>query len=358
MADLIASKDAAPQHGPRPLPLFLSILWRETENDPELRRLALAGLRRFQHTKRRIFKRPPPSFVADDRALMLHLNIDAARSKTPVVLIPSLVNPPTILDLSPEMSLGGWLTRQGHDVWLVDWGAPRAEDAGMNLAQHVERLLLPLIAQLERPPILVGYCLGGTLAMAAAQLCDAKALAVMAAPWDFSRYPETNRSEILELWTQHHNVCEQLGYLPMEVLQSGFWNLDPARTIRKFAAFAQMEEVSGEADAFVAVEDWANEGEPLTFAAAQELFEQLYRNNTTAEERWVVGGEVIRPATLRCPTFSIRSATDRIVPADASPILKENMEIPLGHVGMIIGRNAPEQLWQPLSDWLARQEER
>lgn len=319
-----------------------------------MRRFALEGLRRYQRANRRIISRPPPSYVADDRAILLHLSKPDVRSKTPVVLIPSLVNPSTILDLSPEMSLGGWLAGQGHDVWLVDWGSPRPEDAGMNLSAHVERLLLPLIAELERPPILVGYCLGGTLAMASAQLCQPKALAVIAAPWDFSRYPESNRSEILDLWDQNRQTSEQLGYLPMEVLQTGFWNLDRRRTIQKFAAYARMEEASDAADAFVVVEDWANEGEPLTYGAAYEMFEQLYRNNATALGGWTVGGEVINPETLKCPTLSVRSTSDRIVPFEASPILKDNLELPLGHVGMVIGRSAPRQLWQPLSAWLSR----
>src|SRR3546814_13425378 len=57
-------------------------------------------------------------------------------------------------------------------------------------------------------------------------------------------------------------VCERLGYVPMEVLQSGFWALDPARTIRKYAAFADLPEKSDEAQGFVRLEDWANEGAP------------------------------------------------------------------------------------------------
>ena len=353
---MITPNDAALQHGPRPLPLFLSMLWQQTENDPETRQFALQGLRRYQQVQRQPYTHPPPHFVAGERAAILHLSPDGPTRKAPVVLVASLVNPAHILDLGGGMSLGAYLAGRGHDVWLIDWGSPSPEDADMGLAGHVEKLLLPLIAQLDRPPIVLGYCLGGTLAIAAAQLCRARALAAIATPWDFSAYPDDSRGDIAALWAQHRGACEQLGMVPMEVMQSGFWNLDPARTIRKYAAYARFPEGSAAANAFVTVEDWANEGAPLTLQAGRDLFEKLYQANETASGHWRVGGEVISLDALHCPTLSAASPTDRIVPAGASPVLAEHLDLSLGHVGMIVSRRAPEMLWRPLSDWIARHE--
>src|SRR3546814_3068565 len=91
----------------------------------------------------------------------------------------------------------------------------------------------------------------------------------------------------------------------MEVLQSGFWALDPARTIRKYAAFADLPEKSDEAQGFVRLEDWANEGAPLTYAAGCDLFERLYRANETANGQWRVGGRIVDPSRLDCPILNI-----------------------------------------------------
>lgn len=354
---MIASNHIALQHGPRPLPLFLSILWRETENDPVLRQFALAGLRKYQEAPRR--PRPPQvhDYVAHGRAKLLHKCAANARSnRAPVVLIPSLVNPPHILDLSPEKSLAAFLSTRGHDPWLVDWGIPDARDAGENLGDHVLDLLKPLLQQLDRPPVLVGYCLGGTLAIAAAQHCHVKAVATIAAPWDFSSYPEADSKEIADLWTGAKSMCEKLGYVPMEVLQSGFWALDPARTIRKFAAFAHMEIDTAAADAFIAVEDWANEGAPLTWSAGRDLFENFYAANVTGTESWQIAGKALALSEIDVPTLSIRSSKDKIVPAAASPVFAQNLDLDLGHVGMIVSEKAPERMWEPLSDWLSTQD--
>lgn len=336
------------------MPLFLAHLWSETENDPNLRRKALAGLRKYQHAKRPERKNDSPVHAACAHAKLLHFAPCTKNAKHPVVLVPSLVNPPYILDLAENMSLAGYLQQQGHDVWLVDWGNPTPEDAELGLGDHVEKRLLPLLDSIGAPSLLVGYCLGGTLSLAAAQLRrDTVAVAAIAAPWDFDRYPVQSRETIASQWQQSKALCEKLGYVPMEVLQSGFWALDTARTVRKYAAFADMEEGSIAEHAFIAVEDWANLGAPLTYAAARDLFELLYQENRTGKGQWEVGGQLISPSSLHCPAMIIRSTTDRIVPAGASPMLTEQHDSSLGHVGMIVSKKAPAEIWTLLSQWLS-----
>ncbi|MGE4323053.1 MAG: alpha/beta hydrolase, partial [Sphingobium sp.] len=166
VSSALARGDAAPQHGPRPLPLFLSILWRETEGDARLRKRAFQGLRKYQEADR---PDPPPAatWVAQaGPARLLRYGRDEVGTRPdgpPVVFIPSLINPPRILDVSESRSLLRHMAATGHDAHLVDWGEPAADDAEMDLAKHVTERLLPLISALPRPPILIGYCLGGTL---------------------------------------------------------------------------------------------------------------------------------------------------------------------------------------------------
>ncbi|GLV27519.1 hypothetical protein TomTYG75_00460 [Sphingobium sp. TomTYG75] len=281
------------------------------------------------------------------------LRYGTENGRAPVVFIPSLINPPQVLDLSEGRSMLRHMAAAGHDAYLVDWGSPRAEDAHLDLEHHVTKRLLTLLESLPQQPILVGYCLGGSLALGAAAVAEMKAVATIAAPWQFDGFPDADRNLIASLWRGAKATSEQLGYVPMEVLQSGFWAMDPARTIRKYAAFAGMELGSEAERAFLAVEDWANGGSPLTFAAGQELFENFYGRNITGHRQWRVDGKTVDPESLRCPTFSVRSATDRIVPASAAPELAEGFTLQLGHVGMIVGSNARHLLWDPLSLWLS-----
>ncbi len=332
------------------MPLFLNILWRETEGKPELRRRAFAGLRKYQEAQRPAAAQAGRCVASAGPARLLQYG--AASVRHPVVFIPSLINPPQVLDLSESRSLLRHMTAAGHDAYLVDWGAPTAADATVGLGGHVADRLLPLLASLPRPPILVGYCLGGTLALGAAALRDLPAVATIAAPWRFDAFPTADLNLIGDLWRNARAMCERIGYVPMEVLQSGFWAMDPARTIAKYAAFVDMEAESDAERAFLAVEDWANGGAPLSFAAGRDLFEALYAGNASGAGQWRIGDRIIDPAALQCPTLSIASLTDRIVPATASPPLREERQLSLGHVGMVVGGRARDLLWRPLSLWL------
>jgi polyhydroxyalkanoate synthase subunit PhaC len=338
---------AASQQGPRPLPLFLALLRSETAASPERRTAALAGLKAYQQALRPAPLPPRPAMAQAGRATLR----DYGGSGRPVVFVPSLINPPLVLDLARGNSLLRWLSRQGVRPMLVDWGSPDPAERDLDVSGHVERLLLPLVDALGEPPVLVGYCVGGTLAAAAACLRPMAGLVTIAAPWRFAGYGAA-LEPISNLWDEAHPLCKRLGLVPMEVLQAGFWQLDPARTVAKFERFARMAPDSAEARAFIALEDWANGGAPLTFGAGRQLFDDFFVADLPGTGRWAVAGQRIDPAALAYPSLAFVSTTDRIVPADSAPEWGERRDLALGHVGMIVGSRARAGLWQPLADWL------
>lgn len=324
------------------------MLRSETAAEPQRGTAAVRGLRAYQEAERTPRPPPMPAVAQAGRAVLR----DYGGSGAPVLFVPSLINPPFILDLAEENSLLRWLAARGVRPLLVDWGPlPRPSEA--DISSHVVDNLLPLLDALDEPPILAGYCLGGTMAAAAAQLRPVRGLALIAAPWRFAGFGDARR-ELLDLWVNAELAAEALGLLPMEVLQAGFWRLDPGRTIRKYEAFGAMDPASAPARAFVQLEDWANGGEPLPLAAARQLFEGFVRDDLPGSGRWVVGGQVIDPLTLPCPTLDVISLTDRIVPAATASGLSNRLTLGAGHVGMIVGGRARAQLWEPLAAWLSQ----
>jgi polyhydroxyalkanoate synthase len=380
----LAPKLAAPQHKPRPLPLFLELLRSETADDPARMARALAGLRRYQEAERAEAPAGMPAVAERLGAKLrdyggkvpLHrpaggphrrrIEVRPGDEPTasilrtqgricpPVVFVPSLINPPSVLDLGPDKSLLRWLAGEGFRTLLVDWGWDLEARRGLSVAGHVEEVLLPLLDSLGEPAILVGYCLGGTMALAAAGLRPARGVALIAAPWRFSGFPDDARARLASLWLGARPTADALGLLPMEVLQSAFWSLDPARTVAKFEAFAGFDPASAEARRFVALEDWANDGPPLPKAAARELFEDFFAEDLPGRGEWRVGGAAARPGDLACPLLDIVSLSDRIVPASSATGAGERIETGAGHVGMMVGSKAEEVLWRPLAAWLSR----
>src|SRR5689334_19536322 len=112
--------DSAVQHerAPRPLPLFLELLRDVSERDPALARDALTGLKTYETVPRRDRPAPKPE-IARVRGACLRDHGGAGR---PVILVPSLINPPRILDLDPEVSLTEAIARMGRRSLLLDWG--------------------------------------------------------------------------------------------------------------------------------------------------------------------------------------------------------------------------------------------
>jgi polyhydroxyalkanoate synthase len=348
---LLALISAASQHRPRPLPLFLDLLRRETAGDPHRLARMLAGLRRYQQAERPAPPPPAPVVARAGRALLRDYGTGGPGPA--LLFVPSLINPPSVLDLGPGRSLLRWLAGEGFRPLLVDWGGPTPADAGQDLAAHVESMLLPLIDALDRPLVLIGYCLGGTMAIAAAARRPVAALALIAAPWSFAGYPAPARRALAGLWDHAAPVATQMGLLPMEALQTAFWQLDPARIAARFESFATQADIAD----LVRLEDWANDGPPIALAAARDLFEGCYRDDRPGTGHWSVAGGRVDPAAIACPILDILSTTDRIVPAATalSTVLPQarTHRIALGHVGMVVGGRAQDHLWQPLRDWLS-----
>jgi polyhydroxyalkanoate synthase len=252
----------------------------------------------------------------------------------PVVLVPSLINPPRILDLDADVSLASAISAMGRRVLLLDWGAA-AERADLGIGGHVEALLLPLLAELGERTALVGYCLGGTMAIAAANLMRCERVITLAAPWHFSLYPEQSRAALAAIWQSARPAAERLGALPMEVLQGAFWSLDPARTVAKFAEFGRLDPASAKARRFVALEEWANAGEPLPYPSAVDLLDGMFARDLPGRGDWQVAGRTV-VETLDVPATHLLAGRDVIAPPQTAPA-GDRRTIAAGHVGMIVG---------------------
>ena len=292
---------------------------------------ALAGLRAYRDAPRSTDRQQAPTAARIDGASLR----DHGGDGPPAVLIPSLINPPDILDLDDDTSLTAAVRAMSRHVYLVDWGAA-SQRGSLSVAGHVERLLLPLLDALAEPAALVGYCLGGTMAIAAATLASLEQVVTLAAPWHFSRYPAEGRIALERLWQGSQESVAALGALPMELLQAAFWSLDPDRTVRKFAEFGRLDSAGPSARRFVALEDWANEGQPLPLPAARELIEDLFSRDLSGRGDWLVGGRTMTD-TPPIPVLNFTASHDRIAPAATAP-RGETVAIPSGHVGMIVGK--------------------
>ena len=285
---------------------------------------------------------------------------------TPVLLVPSLINRAYILDLSQRRSLARGLAARGLSPFLVDWDAPGGEERDFTLTDYVagrlEAALDQVLAVTGAKPALVGYCMGGDLALALAlrRTADVKGLALLATPWNFHAGREAHGKLLRALSPSLDALIKVTGTLPVDILQALFASLDPGLTAKKFAAFARLKRQSARARDFVALEDWANDGVDLAGPVARECLSGWYGDNDTHLGRWRIDGRVVDPAALRLPALALIPERDRIVPPDsAAPLItaiagSKSMVVRGGHVGMLLSARAGTEVYTPLARWLKR----
>lgn len=316
--------------------------------EPLIAAAALDGLERYQQATRPHRRWPDVPGEAIGRAQLYRYRGDGP----PVLLVPSVINPPFVLDMAADNSLARALADAGFAAHLLIWGNPGPVDRDEGLAEHVERYLLPAIERLGPDVQLVGHCLGGTLSLGAGAFGKVASVATIAAPWDFDAYSGAMHVRLARLWEHHRRALAVVGLVPLELLQTAFWALDSDRTVRKFARLADPALAKSALANFVALEDWANQGAPLPYAAGAGLFEELFGANATAKGEWRIAGKRIGRRLDHVPSLHFASTSDRIVPLSSVPGWGERCEVAAGHIGMVLGRSAREMLWRPLIDWL------
>ncbi len=289
---------------------------------------------------------------------------DGKKRGAPIFLIPSLVNRAYILDLSAETSLCRWLASEGFDVFLVDWDAPGEQEMAFTLSDYIARLdrAARAVSQSldEQALFYAGYCMGGLLALAAAERAgDAcSGLALLATPWDFHAEQVEHARMLGRLAGIFEPLIASTGGLPVDVLQSLFAGVDPLLGFRKFAAFSKLTSQSQKADAFVALEDWLNDGIALAGPVARECLAGWYGDNTPGRGEWRVDGAAVRPELFNKPSLALIPSGDRIVPPASAMGLAERLprvtiSMPkAGHIGMVVGSRRLTAAWEPLRNFI------
>ncbi|HEX4260268.1 MAG TPA: alpha/beta fold hydrolase [Acetobacteraceae bacterium] len=322
--------------------------------DPEL----LAGIAAYRRHPYRRELADPPAIWTEGNSRLLDFRPEGGM---PVVVVPSLVNRAYVLDLAPGRSMLRHLAGTGLRPLLLDWGWPGAVERRFTLTDYVAGRLERAIAAVGAPLVLAGYCMGGLLAVAAAQRRpeQVRALALLATPWDFHAPDPAAAAQLALAAPALEPLLAATGTLPIDALQSLFALLDPDGIAEKYRGFAQLPQRGERARWFVALEDWLNDGIPLAAPVAREALDLWYGANAPARGEWRIAGLAVQPEALALPAFVAIPARDRIVPPESAQPLAEliagaRAHAPAaGHIGMVAGSSARAALWTPLADWIS-----
>ena len=328
----------------------------------------LIGIERYRGAVYRRALPEPPVVWQSGTTRLLDFAAAGERAATgaPILVVPSLINRAYILDLDRNNSLIRYLAAAGNHPFLLDFGAPGPQEREFGLDGYItgrlEVALDRVVAATGRAPVVLGYCMGGLLALALAtrRPRDVAALVLLATPWDFHAATGGPPTALVALETPLRALIDALGELPVDALQAMFTSLDIAQSWTKFRRFARMDPESDDARGFVAIEDWANDGVPLVAAVARECLFGWYLENQPARSAWRVAGRPVLPRQYRRPTLVVVPERDRIVPPPSADVLARALAgadrrgVATGHIGLVIGARARAEVWEPMTAWIAR----
>ncbi|MFG3343097.1 alpha/beta fold hydrolase [Glycomyces sp. NPDC048151] len=276
-------------------------------------------------------------------------------SGSPVLVVHSLVTRSWVLDLARGRSLIAALVADGHDVYLLDWGVPGRAEAHRGFDACVTTLMAAEEAVREqsgRPEVhLVGYCLGGTLAVAAhaalgdAGLASLTAIAQLVDTADAGRLGRVLRSRRL----MPVFALDGRGLVPASLVRETFHWLRPvalraARQTWRRRSKPQWRSVAGP------LSRWVWEQTPIPGALMFDLVDYV-RGNALRDGTWTVLGRPARLERLTVPVMLAVTADDHIVPSSASLALADLLSrppqvvhCPGGHVAMLTGATLHRRL--------------
>ena len=338
--------------------------------DPALMREFMAGLEAYKKHPATREKTSPATIIWKRGTTMLRDYAPMAGNKPVALVIPSLINRVDILDLAPDHSFLRFLAEQGLRPVVIDWDAPGEEEKNFTITDYLTQRLMPALDYLAPSSPqgrlhIVGYCMGGLLALALALLRReaAGSLTLMATPWNFAAAgvpPSALTAEegLSGLADRTEPYMANCGCLPSEAMRAFFASVQPCQMMEKFARFAGADPTSREAERFVMSEDWLNDGVPLAAPVARECLREWYGENRPGKILWRAAGELIDPRIVDCPAYIIAPGKDQLVPPESSRPLARLIrgavlhEPALGHIGLLASHAAPQEVWAPLGRWL------
>lgn len=334
-----------------------------------LKQTGTTAMRAMRNVASIVRRRPPPVgrtphevVHAENKWRLLRFG-GGASGREPILLVPSLINRWYVLDLVPGRSLVEFLVEQGHDVFVLDWGAPGPEDRFLTFDDVVDRAIGRALRRSARAAgtqkvHVLGYCMGGTLALihAAAHPERFASLTTLAAPVAF------DGDDLLSRWTRTSSFDPQqlvraFGNAPWPLLQLSFNMLRPTMNAAKgmFLLDQAVKDRTDEAflEGFFAKERWANDNVSLAGEVFRVWIEDLYRADGLMHETLHLDGQPVRPSVLDLPMHVVTFADDTIVPENASlPLVtmtasKDVLHTHLrgGHVSAVVSTSSRDRLW-------------
>jgi polyhydroxyalkanoate synthase len=272
----------------------------------------------------------------------------------------------------------------GFKVYLIDWGKPRKEHAGLGLIDYSHDMMSVALAKIRRHAdtrelSLMGWCMGGLLCLLYQGMVkdkDVRNIVTVASPIDL----ETGQGVI----SQVAGVAQALdgpaqlisnySNLRLNTLDPARLSLSPALTTLTFKMTDPVGSVTTYLDLVTRLgdrefveshsttSDYLNNMLRYPGGVVKDMSGSVVAQNQLAKGRVTIGDRVAELDTIECSLLAFAGEKDNLVPpavaaksVDVVASRDTDFRVaPGGHMGVIIGSKAQDAVWAESAEWLAR----
>jgi polyhydroxyalkanoate synthase len=291
---------------------------------------------------------------------------------TPLLVVYSLANRYTMLDLQEDRSLIRGLLAAGVDVYLIDWGYPTAADRWLDFDDYVNGYIADcadVIARRTgaRAVNVLGVCMGGLLSLCYAALHpdDVNALVLMGTAVDYhADEPLINR------WSRTTDIDRMVwafGNVPGDFLNLAFFMRSPFhRNARKYVDMLDAFETDKGARNFLRMEQWTYDSPDQAGEAYRQWVRDCCQHNCLVQNKLFVGDRRVDLAAVAMPVLNVYAEKDDLVTPASTVALERyvgsddyrTLSYPVGHIGLYVSGKVQRDLPVRISEWLGQRDRR
>ncbi len=277
---------------------------------------------------------PKDVILAQDGIKVYHYHalVDQAKiMKTPLLIVPPLINGYEVADLQPDRSLVRNLLNEGIDVYLNDWGYPRQVDKYRTVDDYINGYLDDTVDFIRKRHgvdkiALFGICQGGTMSTTYSTLNPDKIshLTLTVSPIDFDAYKANHKPHEGLMFTMGADAdVEKMvavhGNVPASVLNESFMMASPF--ILNYGKYADVVDILDDRLAlqnFLRMEKWLFGGPDAVGQTFKEFIRDFLKGNKLVKGRCRSSTSLPRRTTScrrRAPLPSASMSAARITPS-------------------------------------------
>lgn len=303
-----------------------------------------------------------------------------SRHSVPLVLVPPLGVTTETFDLMPDRSLVKAMVEAGFQVYLVDWGKPERKDGHLGLFEYSHDMMGQALQAVRghsgsKEVSLFGWCMGGLLCLLYAGYGHDKHirnLVTVASPIDLR-----NGKNIMAVASNTLNVTARfirkysefrldrinpaLFSPPGWMVSLGFKLTAPVASITTYWDLLTRLNDRDFVEQHTTTADYLNNMMLYPGGVLRDFMVRFAVDNKLAQGKVKIGNKISDLANITANMLVFAGETDHLVPGSmakkslklVSSTDKSFLLAPGGHMGVILGSQAREHVWNRAADWLA-----